>query len=199
MDWLTFISSLVDSLVWPAFLFGILYLLKDKLPEIVQKLPEIARYLRRLKYGKLEMEFQDSARKVAADSKEAIPEVPANVNVPTLPVEEARERLNFIAELAPRSAILEAWLQVEAAATDLIRKKGIASFRSQPGPMRLRDHLVKGDLLNAKQISVFENLRNLRNEAVHVADAAFDLETVLSYIDAALTMSSYLEGKANEL
>jgi hypothetical protein len=192
MDWLTFISKIIDSLAWPASIAFLFYLLRNDLPTI-------AKYIKKLKYKDLEMEFGESLKAVDKETKEAIPAVPDTIAISGQTLDQVKDRLNSIAELAPRSAILEAWLQVESAAVDVVRKKGISDFKSMPGPMRLRDYLIKGELLNKRQIAIFEQLRVLRNEAVHVADAEFTNEAVSHYISSALIMAAYLEEKSNEL
>ena len=67
-----------------------------------------------------------------------------------------------------------------------------------PAPMELRQALRRLEVLSRQQLTVFDSLRNLRNEAVHVPDAQFPREAVLSYIDSALTMAAYLESAANK-
>ncbi|HWU85150.1 MAG TPA: hypothetical protein VN028_07425, partial [Rhodocyclaceae bacterium] len=86
----------------------------------------------------------------------------------------------------------EAWLLVETSAAELIRQTtGAAS--SMPGPLRLKDSLVRTKVLSFEQEQVFEHLRRLRNEAVHALDAEFSQNAVSSYIRAAVTMAAYLE------
>jgi len=192
MNSLEFIARIIDSLVWPAAILLVLYILRGELPAI-------ARSLKKLRYKDLELEFEKSAQEVVEKAKLSLPEAAKNIQLSGQTQDELIDRLVSISEFAPRSAILEAWLVVEAAAVDVAKRKGISSFRSHPGPMRLRDYLVKGDLLNKDQQVVFEQLRNLRNEAVHVADAEFTRKAVNNYIASALQMAGYLEQKANEL
>lgn len=192
MSWLEFIAKIIDSLVWPAFILFVLYILRGELPAI-------ARSLKKLRYKDLELEFEKSAQEIVEKAKSSLPETSKTIQLSGQSQDELIDRLVSISELAPRSAILESWLVVEAAAVDVARKKGISTFKSHPGPMRLRDYLVKGDLLNKDQQGVFEQLRNLRNEAVHVADADFTQKAVYDYITSALQMAGYLEQKANEL
>lgn len=192
MSWLEFIAKIIDSLVWPASILFVLYILRGELPAI-------ARSLKKLRYKDLELEFEKSAQKVVEKAKSSLPETSENIQLSGQSQDELIDRLVSISELAPRSAILEAWLVVESAAVDVAKKKGISTFKSHPGPMRLRDYLVKGDLLNKDQQAVFEQLRNLRNEAVHVADVEFTRKAVDDYIASALQMAAYLEQKANEL
>jgi len=192
MDWLTFLSKTIDSLAWPVLVGYLFYLFRSDLPKIITT-------VRKLKYKDLEMEFGESVRELEQETKEAIPEPPETLSIAGQPQDHLRDNLYSIAEFAPRAAILEAWLQVEAAAVDAIKKQGISSFKSMPGPMRLRDYLIKGGLLNKNQINIFEKLRSLRNQAVHVAEVEFTEEVVKDYVDSALKLAAYIESKADEL
>jgi hypothetical protein len=189
VDWLTFISKVVEALAWPCAFLAVLLVIRKELPAIV-------RSLRKLKFKDVELEFGEAAKAVAADAKEVVPPSKPDVRVSGQSKEEMSFRLTAIAELSPRAAILESWLQVEAGAVDVIRKRATSNLSSMPGPMRIRDSLIRMEILNAKQAAVFENLRDLRNKAVHVPDAEFTKESVGSYIEAALAMATYLEGIA---
>ncbi|MBI1732668.1 MAG: hypothetical protein HYR49_07885 [Gammaproteobacteria bacterium] len=192
MNWLTFIATLVDSLAWPAVVIAILFIVRERLPEMVTA-------LRRLKYKDLELEFETSTAAIEKKSEEALPSVTKAVTFAGSTEDDERNRLTQIAEISPRSAILEAWLLVERAAVDVIRKRGISNLKSMPGPMQLRDYLRKGELLNETLLGLFEELRFLRNEAVHVSDAQFTPKAVVNYIRVALKMAGYLEQRASEL
>ncbi len=192
MSWLEFITKIIDSLAWPASILFVLFLFRGELPMI-------ARSLKKLRYKDLELNFEKDAHEVVEKAKLSLPETSKNIQLSSQSQNELADRLVATSELAPRSAILEAWLVVEAAAVDVVKKKGISAFTSHPSPMRLRDYLVKGELLNKDQQVVFEQLRKLRNDAVHVADAEFTLKAVDDYIASALQMAEYLEQQANEL
>tara|TARA_R110002049_G_scaffold149213_1_gene312231 strand:+ start:362 stop:940 length:579 start_codon:yes stop_codon:yes gene_type:complete len=191
MDWLTFISKIVEALAWPGAFLAVLLVIR-------KELPAIARSLRKLKFKDVELEFGEAAKAVASQAKDAVPPGKPNIRLAGQPKEEMALKLESIAELAPRAAILEAWLQVEAAAVDVVRKRTNTSLNSMPGPMRLRDSLVRAGVLNPKQVEVFEKLRALRNEAVHFPDAQFTRGSVADYIEAALAMATYLEGIADD-
>ncbi|GCF88138.1 hypothetical protein [Shewanella sp. M-Br] len=189
MDWLTFFSSIINALAWPATLITLLVLIR-------KQLPQIARSLRRLKYKDIEVEFSETAKAIANEVKAIVPAAQAENKIAGQEKEQVKARLEAIAELAPRAAILESWLQVEAAAADVIRQKNLGPSNSYPGPMRLRDSLQKGGVLNNRQLAIFEQLRTLRNEAVHVPEAEFTKAAVSNYIESAIAIASYLEGRA---
>lgn len=191
MDCLTFLSKVIEAIAWPGtaiFFFAI----------VRKELPAIAKSLRRLKYKDMELEFGAATQAIASEVKQAVPSPEKEISLSGHPQATAQAKLEAIAELAPRAAILEAWLQVEAAAADVIRSKGLASLTSFPGPLRLREGLQKGGILNSRQVAIFEQLRTLRNEAVHVPDAEFTKLAVASYIESAISMASYLEGLAGD-
>ena len=191
MDWLTFISKVIEALAWPGAFLAVLLVIR-------KELPVIARSLRRFKFKDVEIEFGEAAEAIATEAKDAVPPGKPDVRLSGQSKEEMATRLASIAELSPRAAILEAWLQVEAAAVDVVRKRGTTTLSSMSGPMRLRDSLFRAEVLGARQIAVFEKLRILRNEAAHVPDAQFTRESVASYVEAALSMAAYLEGIASD-
>jgi hypothetical protein len=189
MDFLTFLSKVVEAIAWPATVLILLAILR-------KELPLIAKSLRRLKYKDFVFEFDAATQAIADEVKQAVPTPEKQISLMGNPKGAAQAKLEAIAELAPRAAILEAWLQVEAAAADVIRNKGLATLTSFPGPLRLREGLQKGGILNSRQVAIFEQLRTLRNEAVHVPDAEFTKLAVASYIESAISMASYLEDLA---
>ena len=191
MDWLTFISKVIASLAWPGALVVVLLIVK-------KELPALARSLRKFKFKDVELEFGEGAKAVASEAKEVVPVKP-NVPLAGRSKEDLVNRLYMFTEFAPRAAIIEAWLVVEGAAVALVQKRSGKPLTSMPGPMRLRDSLVRAEVLNSKQIEVFESLRTLRNQAVHYPDADFTQESVRSYVDAALTMAAYLESLIAEI
>ncbi|MFC1481564.1 hypothetical protein ACFL6E_04905 [Candidatus Neomarinimicrobiota bacterium] len=192
MDWLTFISKLIESLAWPVSILVLLYIIRKELPTIVAR-------IKKFKYKGFELEFGQPVRAVEKDVARAIPDVPEPVAVSAQSHEQKRDRLNSMAEFSPASAIVSSWLQVEAAAIDIIRKKDIARFKTRPGPMGIRDYLIEEEILDKKQIAIFEQLRKLRNKAIHVDDIEFTSESVASYINSALKLAAYLEGRANDI
>ena len=156
MNWLEFSASIVNSLAWPFCVAVVVYFLKSELPNILGG-------INRLKYKDLEIDFEKSSSDIVARAKEALHPTEGNPRLGMSSLDEYMERFYAMRDLAPRAAILEAWLAVEAAAVDLVRKSGVSDLRSAPGPMRLRDYLLKAGVLGPAQKKIFEDLRNLRN------------------------------------
>lgn len=192
MDCLTFISKAIESLAWPGTIIALVFLIR-------KELPAIARSLRRFKYKDIEVEFGEAAQAIANEIKEVVPATQNNMEIAGRTKGEIKFRLDAIAEIAPRAAILEAWLQVEAAAADVIRKKGLGASTPYPGPLRLCESLQKGGVLNTRQLAIFEQLRTLRNEAVHVPEVEFTKAAVANYIESSIAIASYLEDLAVDI
>lgn len=193
MDWLTFIATIVESIAWPSVVVGVLLYLRKELPNIV-------RSLRKLKFKGVELEFDESARALAAETKRAVPlRELGDFLVMGQSYSSVSNRLADLADLSPRAAILEAWLLVEASAAELLRKQqsNIASASAYPGPMRVLERLREAEVLTPPQESAFEHLRRLRNEAVHTPDAEFTASAVSNYIKSAIAMAVYLEDMAS--
>lgn len=190
MDWLTFIAKIVEAIAWPSVVVGVLLFLRKELPEIV-------RSLRKLKFKDVELEFDESARVLAAETKRAVPARDlGDFLVMGQSYSSIHNRLADLADLAPRAAILEAWLLVEASAAGFLNKHQSGKPTAYPGPIRILEGLRRAEVLTPPQEAAFEHLRKLRNEAVHTPDAEFTASAVSNYIDSAITMAVYLEDMA---
>lgn len=187
MDSLTFFSSLVSSLAWPVTAIVAFYLLKNNLGTFFP-------FIERLKYKNFELEFRKSIGELTEKSKTALP-APVAEQLPST-ISQLRDRLFNLAEISSRSAILEAWLQVESAAADIIESRNLTtSFKRTIAPLRFAELLAKNDILNLSQMEIFHQLRELRNKAVHIGDATFKLDEVAEYIDLALSLASEIRRK----
>ena len=157
MDLLTFISKLIDSLAWPLATVALAILLRR---QIALLLP----FVRRVKAGPLEAEFEREIRELRTSvSVDAV----ASKNTKAKPVwQEEAEKL---AQINPRSAILEAWRQIEATlirtlqsrVTDLADK----DVRSTREILRL---LGEKGITTPEEVSMLNQMRFLRNQAGHV-------------------------------
>ena len=127
MDWLQFFSSLVSSLAWPVTLLAVVFILRGNLGTLFP-------FIERLKYKDFEIEFRNSLQELAEKSRKAFP------NVQTIEMEASgipRDRLYSLAEISPRSAILEAWLQVEMASAEVLQKHEPSYASKAMAPLRL--------------------------------------------------------------
>ena len=182
MDWLEFFASLISSLAWPITLLLAVFLLRGYLSTLFP-------FIERLKYKDFEIEFRKSLQELTEKSREALPAIQA-VEMEAAGI--SRDRLYSLTEISPRSAILEAWLQVESAAAAALQASE-PTFASKPmAPLRLGEALNRRQIINRAQLEIFNRLRDLRNKAVHVGDAVFKPDEVAEYIELATSLSSQI-------
>jgi hypothetical protein len=179
MDVLSFIASIVGSLAWPATAFGIVLLLRKQL---VAMLP----YLRKLKAGPVEAEFEREVEVLEAESPLSLP--PTEQKLLT----DESKRLLELAQVSPRAAILEAWHGVEFAARNAVLHNAGSPIPEITTPVRVAKELVRLDLLSPEEIGLFHDLRGLRNQATHSPDFHPSFESVHSYLMLAKRLRSRL-------
>ena len=185
MDWLTFISKVIESLAWPIAAVALVVLLRDEIAKL-------APLIKRVKAGPLEAEFEREVKELKAST----PEPSASGEAP--PPDTASKSFLFqLAELHPRSAILESWVRVEAAARAVLDKKPVPV--SKPGYIpaaRLAEPLAQLDVLTPAQVTLFHELRRLRNDVAHAQGFEPTHESARTYIDLAMFLQGWLEGHA---
>jgi hypothetical protein len=188
MDWLTFVSKVIESISWPVAAVALVLLLRDEIAKL-------APFLKKFKAGPLEAEFERDVKELK-EIKESTPQLakPAKAQA----VDTASKNFLFqLAELHPRSAILESWVRVEAAARAVLAHKNIATSNSPYVPAaRLAEPLAQQEVLNQGQVTLFHELRRLRNEVAHAQGFEPTQESARAYIDLASFLQGWLEGHA---
>lgn len=185
MDWLTFIAAAIGSLAWPSAVVLLVLVLRKPIKELLP-------LLRRFKYKEFELEF---GKRVEEVREEVARELPSETTK-ALPTDEY-SALVRLAEVSPRSVVLEAWRIVEVAALKAARAIGGESFRNKTLTFQATHLLERTDSLNRHVISLLRDLRGLRNEAVHVPDFAFSKESALEYAASASAVALYLRNVAD--
>ncbi|MBW3587898.1 MAG: hypothetical protein KY429_00570 [Actinobacteria bacterium] len=187
MDWLEFIASLVESLAWPIVVVLILILFRNPVTDLIP-------LVRRIKYKDLELEFERTlAEATQKAQREQLP-----ITRPSLAerYDENLTRLVWVAEVSPRAAILEAWLEVEASAAEAAVRFGLRlEPRDRPSPLRLGSLLAGAGVFSQGLLDVYNELRDLRNKAVHAVDISLSPAVVRDYVSLALSLVEYLRNQ----
>lgn len=153
MDILTFISSLVDSLAWPASVALMVLILR-------KPLTELAPLLRKLKYKALELEFAEKLNEIKPDQCE----ISAEMSSTDLRI----ERYKNLLEISPNAAVSEAWSDTERSILECGLRHGISSLlEKSQGITALGKLLLAKDVISENQFTALESLRTLRNHLVH--------------------------------
>lgn len=185
MDCLTFISNLIDSLVWPAVTLLIVYWLKDAIAERIKN-------LKTFKWGDKEATFGDKLAEVEAEAEAA--QLPPPKDRPDPPVASSfKEYLQRLAEVSPQAAVLEAWKEVEKAAEFLCQK--ISGEKHPAGSAKVDQIIADQFRLHRLSVSVYtmyRQLKQLRNEAAHNVHSSPTKVQALEYAEIALQVADAL-------
>lgn len=185
MDWLTFVEKLIGHLAWPVGAVIIIALLRN---EIKQLLP----FVKRLKAGPVEAEFERQVKELSATA-----ELQPQLVPPPQHLSPEKQMLLQLVQLNPRSAILEAWRGVEAAAVRVVSDRAIyVPEREACSPFAVIRALTKESILSPEDLSLFHELRSLRNQAAHADDFSPTLDAALNFIELAGRLRAVLERAA---
>lgn len=167
MNLLQFISSLIDSLAWPATVFAIVCLLRRPLSNLIPG-------LRRLRYRDLDVQFGHQVEAVQRElQKVPAPALPApgrRSPIERALLEEAPGYYESIADVSPRAAVLEAWISFETSARSGASLLDLTQ-PDRPVPVHaLLATLEHEGIITESEAHALSKLRALRNELVHNAD-----------------------------
>lgn len=184
MDRLTFVAQLIAATAWPAATLVLVLILRPAMKDLLL-------FLRKLKWGDLEAEFGRDLEHV----REIVDE---HVALQTLPAtsdkfpEPRKAFLLRLADLSPRSVVLESWRELEATAIKILGDHD-PSARNQGRPGVLATHaLVDTGILDEAGFQVLTILRNLRNRAAHESDFPLSKADAVEYALMAQNLASHL-------
>lgn len=184
MDSLTFTSEAIKALAWPAAVVAVALMVRKP---VIELLP----FLSRLKYKEIELEFskelaQLKAAAVTDKPLESPKDKAATVNI-------SIDRLLNIASISTSAAILEAWSELESAsvavASSFWNQPPSEVFRNSP---RLGEYLLQCNVIDEKQLAIFNQLRDLRNKAAHAVTLNISEDEARTYIELASSLSAYI-------
>ena len=207
MDWMTFVVGVLKAITWPAALLLLALWLRKPIRDLVP-------LLRKLKVKEFELEFAQAVAQLEMDGQPEVGEpaassttsatdegrfpesrIAAPVGAPTGASKSRREdEVLRLALLSPRAAIMEAWVEVEAAAAETA-----ASFwgpNNRPDmfrPMaRLGEYLLQCKVIDAGQLVAFNKLRELRNKAVHAEELNIGVDETRRYVELAFALAKHI-------
>ena len=193
MDALTFVSNVISSVVWPATVIMAIIVLRNPLRALIRNL---GRRLHSVKFPGGEAEFSQELAEVKQAADEA--QLPAAKFEPTeehmlLQEEEDKQHWVRLAKISPRSAIVEAWRNVENAIVEVARKADIPKEETH-STMALIRALVKRQVISPDVLPIISELRSIRNTAVHGVDFNISQPDVEQYLSIANRVVTKLRG-----
>ena len=169
MDWLTFFSKVIESLVWPLTFFTTIFY-------IVQNGPKIKGLVKTIKYKEVSIEFQEAlseARKEASDANILLS--PEKLKNPS----ESDEEIKKIAVIDSSLAVIEIWRRLEIYLLNIVQSAGIEWHLA---PAQIMQFLHKDKKIDEHELKLFFKLRELRNLATHTLDRpTISIQEVMEY------------------
>lgn len=177
MDWLTFSSSIVGSVIWPVSIVFLVYLLREPISTLIT-------LLKRFKYKDIEFEFGEDIREL----KERL--------TPLAIEKKISIDLNIWRKLAvtsPRVCISQAYRELEDAGVSAVqRRHPNLSIKDLRKWSRVLEVLLEDSVIDKEKFYILRELRMLRNQAKRSEDTELTINDAIGYAEAALSTASYL-------
>jgi hypothetical protein len=186
VDWLTFLATIVQAVAWPVTIVAIAYLLRKELRALIP-------LLTKLKYKDIELEFGRRVEQLETQIAIQLPETTPSA------ILSAQNELDIkLAEVSPRSAVLEAWRELELAALKRAKRSVVAAGGD---PSKVRPREVLQELQRDVTLSPFATralpiMRELRNRAAHAPEFALSSESAITYVTNASRIAREMEAQS---
>lgn len=174
MDYLTFISKLIDSLSWPIVTLVLGFALRDKLGDLLP-------FLKKVKAGPVEAEFSIEARKIYDKSQDLLAEKQIDSESYARDTKIALAKIHS-ARKEPVKMVLEAWRNVDGALFRFGKDTGILidpmdSFRN------VYERVISTDLLQPQTKELVMEIYEMKNR-VSIANVKPSLDSAKDYLIA---------------
>ncbi len=167
---LDFIASITGSLAWPLGLLMGLLVLREPLIAALSN-------IKSLRWGDAEATFDHGLRE-AKESARAIEAESEGVVQP-----EPVAGLEKVAETSPTGAIVDSWNAVLEAVEQLIQRSAIAPpTTSRTSAASLISMIAQYGLLPPQELHLLQELRALRNRAVHSSPQVITVRQAQEYV-----------------
>jgi hypothetical protein len=171
LDTLTFVSNVISSIVWPLVVAFIIVILRKPLRDLIA---DLGRRVRRIKYPGGEAEFSDELAELIKAADDA--------NLPMFfKIKEDERQWGRLPKMSPRSAIIEAWRQVEITMREMARRFEVPERESR-STLNLIRVLGKRQILTPDIIAIIGDLRSVRNIAAHGLEVEITQRDATEYV-----------------
>lgn len=170
MNKFEFISSLIGSLAWPIVILIIVIILRQPIVKILSSISKVT-------FNNIEMDFERKLNEIESsleDNKEQLVKENQESN-------KQEEQIKQIAEISPSASITMSWSMLEQEIQSTIQRLAISpDFPLNNSALKNINLLKQEKILDSQTLGTLNELRNLRNIAVH--DHLSDNK--ISYLDA---------------
>lgn len=190
MDRLTFFSNAIDAVLsWPVAIIVAIWILREPLKDLIRSLENLA-----IEAWGVRFDMSKRLNEAKQEAEEA--DVPA-LEERVVTDDDARYAekeygwLYKLAETYPRSAVMEAWVQVETEARELAARKDINVGR-RASTFRILDGLTEREIIPRNLVGLARDLAGLRNNVAHETGAVVTMEQAIDYVNLAVRLADHL-------
>ncbi|MDD2369317.1 MAG: hypothetical protein PHQ90_08450 [Sulfuricurvum sp.] len=184
MDWMTFITKIIDSIAWPAAIVLVIWWLKSHIGQLIP-------FTKKFKYGDLEIEFEQQLKELKKEAE-------ASKLEHATPERDSSEMLSYLSETAdvsPRAAIVDAWVGLELTAFNSAGQLGIENNKRPMPFSRLIAALESEGIIKPKDSNILKKLMRLRNEALHSPNFNITKKEAQEFAELARDMADLIAGE----
>jgi hypothetical protein len=184
MDTTEFLIELLDKLAWPVSIIILVLILRKEFAGLLEN-------LRSLKYKDLSLEFGQRLKDAKEEAEKAnLPDISKGLTMDKV------EYYEELAQISPRAVVVEAWLQIESLLERAFSKQEV---RYRPALiMQYAGELLRSAGLTSEEVSLFNDLRRMRNEVVHRENATLSPRVAIEYAHLAMRFVNVLSKKLKQ-
>ncbi|RBP75289.1 hypothetical protein DET47_12328 [Shewanella putrefaciens] len=184
MDWMTFITKIINSVAWPAAIVLVIWWLKSHIGQLIP-------FTKKFKYGELEIEFEQQLKELKKEAEAS------KLEHATLERDssEMLEYISVTADVSPRAAIVEAWVGLELTALSSAGLLGIGNDKGHMPFSRLIQALESEGIIKSKDALILKKLQLLRNEALHSLDFKITKKEAQEFAELTRDMADLIAGE----
>ena len=164
MDTLQLIASIIDSLAWPISVMLFVFIFRTPLQTLLANLTS-------LRVGGVEIDFGQKIRELEYKAKAAGLDVPKDASQTKLGIQDSAQTVADAMRLASEfqgPAVILAWTAVEQELMQAVMRLGISpDYPPYNVPVKNIELLYKQGHLDADSRTLLDQMRRLRNAAVH--------------------------------
>ena len=174
------IVRLVDALAWPVVAVIVVFMVRKPLARLLP-------LIERVRYKDVEVNFRQLIEETTskADAVSSLLDVP--------PIDE---RIQDLARVYPRGAIIESWLLVERAVADLAEARDVSVPASRRrSPRQVVGALEKAGTLDEELAKLVMDIYAIRNGVAHTADFSPSRDDAQEYIRTSARIITLLQDR----
>jgi len=185
--------KILQVIAWPIVVVLIVFVLKTPIGKAILTVSKF-RYKDRhrdveIDFAKGLSEAESKAREIPTLREKPVQSSSLETRLFTFSLET---RLFTLARTEPSAAVTMAWLEVEASVHEAAQRLGLPTSQPRQKRQVLRTLASKG-IINEAAMDLYEQLRNLRNEAAHALGFEIDPIEAEQYVELALSLARILK------